>query len=186
MSASVSALIVAFLGIAGTVTSGFLAQWGAGRTKARELAHSDNQTRAERAYQERRTLLDARRSCYADLNTAARLYQTALTDFFHALNCGSVSPEIQEALEEARLAHRARHSEAQMLVPDNVLGVASAVNKHLGEFYGLLKRLQADMPEGSDSLARAEEYRRNSWDLIAGMRSEMRRDLGVGGASSCS
>lgn len=179
MSSTTSALVIAFLGITGTLASGLLTQRSANSSKMRELERADQQRREERAYQAEQAAVETRRTCYATLNTAARLYQTELTNYLHALNVGELTGELRERLEEARLEHRARHSEAQMIFPDPVLASAGAVNGHLGKLYGILKRLDLGNLEPGETLEIAEVMREKSWDLLAAMRAVMRSDLGI-------
>ncbi|MFE4409801.1 hypothetical protein [Streptomyces sp. NPDC056821] len=179
MDSNITALIIAVVGIIGTLSSALLTQRSANNSKIRELERADEQRREERLYQAQSAAIEARRTCCAALNTAARLYQTELTNYLHALNAGDLAAELGERVEEARLEHRARHSEAQMILPDPVLTSAGAVNGHLGRLYGVLKRLDFGNPEPGETLAVAEAMRAASWDLLAEMRAVMRRDLGV-------
>jgi hypothetical protein len=145
----------------------------------RELERLDQQTREERAHQNEQTLIETRRGCYVALNTAARIYQTELTNYIYALTAEDVPEDQRQRVEESRLDHRARHAEAQMILPDPVLDRAGAVNRNLGQLYGILKRIDSGAAGSADTLTEAETRRQMSWDLLAEMRAEMRRDLGV-------
>ncbi|MFE7229942.1 hypothetical protein ACFVAF_04540 [Streptomyces sp. NPDC057596] len=179
MSSSTSALVIALLGITGTLTSALLTQRSANNSKIRELERADQQRREERAYQTERVTIEGRRASYVALNIAARLYQTALTNYFVAVRAGVVTDEIRTDVDEMRRDHRARHAEAQMLVPDPVLIAAGAVNSHLGNLYGILRRLDLGDPESGETIEVAGEMRVVSWDLLTEMRTAMRRDLGI-------
>jgi hypothetical protein len=179
LSASTSALVIALLGIVGTLTSALLTQRSAHSSKMRELEQADRQHREERAYQTKQATIESRRTCYVALNIAARLHQTALTNYFVAIRAGVVSDEIRADVEELRRDHRARHAEAQMLVPNPVLIAAGTVNSHLGNLYGTLRRLDLGSPEPGESIEGGEEMRVESWNLLAEMRTVMRRDLGI-------
>lgn len=179
MSSSTSALIIALMGISGTLASALLTQRSANKNKMRELERADQQRREDREYQAQQATIEARRACYVALNTAARLYQTELTNYLHALNSSQATAGLHEQVEEARREHRARHAEAQMVLPDVVLTAAGAVNGHLGKFYGLLRRLDLGTPEPGETIEGAESLRARSWDLLAEMRAVIRRDLGV-------
>jgi hypothetical protein len=179
MGSSTSALIIALMGITGTLVSALLTQHSANNSKLRELERADQQRQEERTYQAEQTTIEGRRACYAELNIAARLYQTALTNYLVALRLGAPSDEIRANVEETRLAHRVRHAEAQMVLPDSVLETAGAVNGNLGKFYGILKSIDLGNADSNETLETAEARRVRSWDLLAEMRAGMRRDLGI-------
>ncbi|MFF1275109.1 hypothetical protein ACFVZC_17085 [Streptomyces marokkonensis] len=179
MSSSISALVIAFAGIAGTLTSGLLTQRSANNNKLRELERADQQRREDRTYQAEQAAVEARRTCYVSLNIAARLYQTALTNYLVAIRAGAVTDEIRTDVDEMRREHRARHAEAQMVVPDSVLETAGAVNSNLGKFYGILKSIDLGTASPSEAVEAAEARRVKSWDLLGEMRAVMRQDLGI-------
>jgi hypothetical protein len=183
LNPSTSALVIALVGIAGTLSSALLTQRSANNSKVRELEWADQQRREDRTYQAKQAAVEARRTCYVALNIAARLYQTALTNYFVAVRAGAVTDEIRAEVDEIRRDHRARHAEAQMLVPDPVLVAASAVNGNLGNLYGILRRLDLGAPEPGETIEVADEMRARIWDLLAEMRSVMRFDLGIAPSS---
>jgi hypothetical protein len=178
MSSTTSALVIAAIGIAGTLASALLTQRSANNSKRQELERADQQRREEREHQAQQATIEARRACYVALNTAARLYQTELTNYLHVLNAGG-SIDALHSLDDARREHRARHAEAQMIVPDNVLAAAGAVNSQLGMLYGILRRIDHGNSGTEDTAEKAEHMRAKAWDLLADMRAVMRRDLGV-------
>jgi hypothetical protein len=167
------------VGIIGTLTSGLLTQRSANNSKLRELERADQQRRDERAYQTEQALTESRRACYVALNIAARLYQTALTNYLVAIRSGAVTDEIRTDVDEMRRDHRARHAEAQMLVPDAVLVAAGTVNSHLSNLYGVLRRIDIGEPEQGETIESAAEMRRGTWGVLSAMRTIMRRDLGI-------
>ncbi|MFD8431917.1 hypothetical protein ACFV1R_30445 [Streptomyces coelicoflavus] len=167
------------MGIIGTLASGLLTQRSANKSKLRELERADQQRRDERVYQTEQARIESRRSCYVALNIAARLYQTALTNYLVAIRSDAVTDEIRTDVEEMRRDHRARHAEAQMLVPDAVLVAAGTVNSHLSNLYGVLRRIDIGEPEQGETLESAAEMRKGAWDVLSAMRTIMRRDLGI-------
>ncbi|MFE1841839.1 hypothetical protein [Streptomyces sviceus] len=179
MSPSTSALVIALVGIAGTLASALLTQRSANHNKLRELERADQQRLEDRAYQAQQAALEARRSCYVALNIAARLYQTELTNYLAAIIAGNVTDELRTSVDEMRREHRSRHAEAQMVVPDSVLEKAGAVNGNLSQFYGILKAIDAGTATPSDTVEAAESRRLRSWDLLGEMRAAMRHDLDI-------
>lgn len=174
-----SALLIAVMGIVGTLASALLTQYSANNSKRRELEYADRQQREEREYRALRDTIEARRACYVTLNTAARLYLTELANYLYSLQAGKPTDEFRDKVEEARREHRARHAEAQMIVPDAVLAAAGEVNRRLGTLYGVLKRIDRGSPEAGETIEEADEMRLKAWEPLANMRVVMRRDLGI-------
>jgi len=99
-----------------------------------------------------------------------------------------LTAEGRERLEKARKTYRDLYSDAQMILPDNILAAAVAVHTCLGDTYGMIKRLEVGKPragtsdEPADTLERAHECCRVTlYDLINNLRQLMREDLGVSG-----
>ncbi|MGW4674377.1 hypothetical protein [Streptomyces sp. NPDC004324] len=167
------------MGIVGTLTSALLTQHSTNNNKLRELERADQQRRDERVYETEQATIESRRACYVALNIAARLYQTALTNYLVAIRSGAVTDEIRTDVDETRREHRARHAEAQMLVPDAVLVAAGTVNSHLSNLYGVLRRIDIGESEQGETIEVAAEMRSGTWAVLSAMRTIMRRDLGV-------
>lgn len=179
MSSSISAILVAVLGIGGTLASALLTQRRADRARVLELEHNRQVKDEEREYAARQAEIEARRTCYTALNAGARDYMTVMTNFWHALEAGEVTDDSRLELDRARRDHRLRHAEAQMIVPDAVMEAASTVNRHFGDLYGLLKRLDRGNADQAESLETAQEDIKALWNALWRMRRVMRVDLGI-------
>ncbi|GLU46523.1 hypothetical protein [Nocardiopsis ansamitocini] len=179
MDGAVLGLLTALTGIAGTLASAFMVQRGAERSKARELEHAERMRAEERRHADERTALDTRRSCYVALNTAARYYHIVLTDCRHALQADLMTEELRSRLDEARVDHRAQHAEAQMVLPDTVLGAAGGVNRGLNSVYGIVKRLDSGSHPAGESVLDVEHGLSGAWGHLVAMRTVMRADLGI-------
>ncbi|MFI9202776.1 hypothetical protein [Streptomyces sp. NPDC053048] len=181
MSNSVTSLLIAFVGIVGTLASGLLTQRAAERSKARELEHAERQRLEDRRHQEERATVDARRVCYVALNTAALDYHSALNNLRYALVGGTVTEDLRSRLDVARQEHRAQHSQAQMAVPDVVLEAAQGVNIGLNRLYGILKRIDGGFPprRPGESIEVADKLIKQLWDQLAAMMAAMRADIGA-------
>lgn len=186
------ALVVAVVGVVGTLGAALLTQSRADRLKRLELKAAAEQQRverrhalavrvAERAEQRVRERIEMRRGCYITLNTAARHYLTAQVNLSYALRGQGDTPTCLQELEERRITFRAGYSEAQMIVPDAVLSEVGRASRWLNGGYGTLKRL---MGAGGDPAAQSElasfgEYVDGGWALLAVMRGAMRHDLAI-------
>lgn len=181
MSSTVVPLVIAFLGIVGTLASGLMTQRLAEKVKSKELDHSEQQRAEERQYETKRATVEALRTCYVILNTASLDYHSELNHFWHALRDGRVTDVLRSRLDDARREHRARYSEAQMWVPDDVLATVDRVHRGLNWMYGVFKRLDSGFPphlEG-ESLEEVHIEIVAFWDQLSEMRQIMRRSIGV-------
>ncbi|MEU1372116.1 hypothetical protein ABZ442_00450 [Streptomyces triculaminicus] len=121
MSVPGSEIVVAVVGIAGTLLSALLTQRSANLIRLRELEQTNRQRAEEREHALLQARLEARRACYASLNAAALDYLTVLSNVSYALEAGNVSDEMRSELDQARRDHRARHADAQMVLSDTVV-----------------------------------------------------------------
>jgi hypothetical protein len=192
MSADFTTVVVAVLGVAGTLSSPLLGQRIAARAKEQEFSLEARLREDDRRETRQREGFEERRAVYAKLNTAARQYNQAMRAHLRMQAAGGVTDQAQADLAESRRVFRDLYSDAQMVLPDRVLEVAMAVSEGLGEAYGMVRRLEAGQPRlhGADvpeTIERASEYCRTTlYDTIAELRQLMREDLGVAGTSGLS
>ncbi|MGI5352700.1 hypothetical protein ACQEU8_31640 [Streptomyces sp. CA-250714] len=179
MNSAISQIVIAVLGIGGTLAAAVITQRGADRARARELEHARQLQQDEREYATRQAQLEARRTCYATLSAGTRDLANVMSKFLHALERREVTDELRSDLDRARREHRMRHAEAQMVLPDSVAEAASTANRHLGGLYGLLMRLDGGTAQQGENLAAARESMDKLWDPLWRMRHLMRVDLGV-------
>ena len=187
MDAELTTVLVAVLGVFGTLLSPILAQQITMRAKRQEFDLQRQQQMDERRDSRRLQALQECRAIYAAFNTVARRYTQALRAHLRAISSGEVSDEDQAALADARQAYRDLYSEAQMIFPDEVLAAALTVNEALGDAYGMVWRLESAMPRtdtgqrSKDTEAAREFCRVRLYELIGMMLQVMREDLGVAG-----
>lgn len=180
MSGSITEVVVAVVGIGGTLASGLLTQLSANRVRLREVEKAGEQRTQELDRAAREARIEARRVCYASLNAAALDYLTVMDNFSYALEAGRVTDEMRSELYQARRKHRSVHADAQMLLSDTVMAAADRVGKSLGQVYRVLKRLDNGNPEPGEAIATAREGISSLWDHLWVMRRDMRLDLGIG------
>jgi hypothetical protein len=186
MSAVVATVVVAVVGAIGTLSSPLLTQWIGNRAKRQEFELEAHRRQEDRHEDSRRSLLQERRVIYAQLNTAARQYEQAIYEYLRVISEAEPTPEQQGELLAARKRFRELYSDAQMVVPDKVLGSAMDVSAGLGEAYGKARRLERrpSAVGAVDDLGRAIEAARaychqDVYRLILDLRALMREDLGV-------
>ncbi|MFD5450871.1 hypothetical protein ACWDTR_08945 [Streptomyces sp. NPDC003470] len=176
---STNALLIAVIGVSGTLAATWLTQWSNDRTRQRELTHAEQQRRATHDEQAHLAMLTARRTAYVALNAAARQYLTALRDRAHAWESAPGSTQGADLLEERRASYRNCYAEAQMIVPDAVMAAARATNAELNQIYGILKRLEQGSVRDGESLSSLRSHVETARVLLHGLRDTMRADLKV-------
>jgi hypothetical protein len=179
MDGTMTALLVAVVGVVGTTVSALLAQSRGERSRREERERGERLLSADREARERRRVMDLRRSQYAALNTAARQYLTALADYAHALRIGADPDRLARELDTARGAHRDRYAEAQMTLPDPVLEAVRTTNRSLNATYGMLMRLTNGTARPGETPDEVLLRIRDLWVRLAGLRRQLRDDLAV-------
>lgn len=178
MSPSVSSLIVAIVGVLGTLFSGLLAQRISFYAKKMELEHGENKAREERENIQLAANLEARRVSYVGMNRALRDYYSDLRLTYQALQNQQSIEELRRDIDESRKNMRAAYAEGQMIASDEVLNPA-------GDLVQLLHFLYNNLAQHCDGLPPAESLEdlqgrldRASEQLYE-VRQMMRRDLGL-------
>lgn len=177
LGANVTTLLVAVLGIVGTLASPLIAQ-----------RYARQQRLEDREETRRMTSLLDRRQNYTALHAAAWDFRRALK------NCLFDGGDTDE-LEGVRQVFMTNYRNTQMISADPVLGAAVPVYDELTDAYGRVKKLlrgssgSAESASAADKERRAIQHTLNTAveDAIRHMRTAMRLDLGVsagpGGAS---
>jgi hypothetical protein len=177
VSTEVLALIIAIVGVLGTLASALVTQMLSMRSKRGEIDEQRRQRIEERdAERERTEFKDRRDSCIA-LNMAGRHFRQALKNcLFEGVDKRGLE------LEEARQAFTSRYGEAQMILSDAVLSVASVASGRLAKAYGKVKASQQPgaSPLGPSERKELEDFLDHGvGPVLRQLRHDMRRDLGV-------
>ncbi|MGI5192123.1 hypothetical protein ACQEVY_00390 [Streptomyces sp. CA-288835] len=179
MNGAVLTLVVAVVGVAGTLASALLTQRGATKAKRMELEYAERQRATDREIEERRIALETRRACYVKLHQAIRHYQAMLYNHVHTLLREATSDEQCAELEAARYSVRDAYAEALMAVFDDVMDQAVDLAARLDVVYRLVKRFDSGVQDSEDSLDDARRQLKDVSDGIRSMRRLMRADLGI-------
>lgn len=116
MSADLTTLAVAIIGVADTLSPPLLGQRIAARAKQQEF-DLQSQRQEEREEAQQQSALELHRSTYAELNTAARQYQQELEAYLRMIADGDLTDEARSELGNARRKFRDLYFEAQMILP---------------------------------------------------------------------
>ncbi|MFD5737841.1 hypothetical protein ACFWIY_34290 [Streptomyces sioyaensis] len=169
MTAAVAAMITAAVGVLGTLFAPLVTH----RASARQRAE-------EREEGLRRLRFEERRAVYTAMNRASQQFTTLLKDAGHRLRDGVYGDEERAALEEARLEHRDRYAEAQMIASERILKAYRAVNRVLADVDGAVKRIDRGLAREDESAARLLPTLREEADRrLREMQRLMREDLGI-------
>ncbi|MEU3551633.1 hypothetical protein [Streptomyces longwoodensis] len=139
-------MIVAIVGVVGTLASAVITQVLAQRAEAQRSEREKLVRLAELQASEDQRKIDQLRSCYVQLNAQDRRYRDAMLAYAYALRSGSVGAEAEaEEVNVARRAQRDTRAEAQLVGSDAVLRIESRVNAQLTVAYRRLMNA-ADQP----------------------------------------
>ncbi|MFI9152184.1 hypothetical protein [Streptomyces sp. NPDC053367] len=168
MTAAVTAMITAVVGVLGTLFAPVLSQRLTDRRRAEEAAV---------AAQERR--LAERREAYTAMNRSSRQFHTLLKDALHRLRDGVFGEPDRDHLEEVRREYRDRYAEAQMIVPERILEASRSVNEVLAGGDAAVKRLDRGLAREGENPDTALLALKEAEPRLSAMRRLMREDLGV-------
>ncbi|MGV9247951.1 hypothetical protein [Streptomyces sp. NPDC003710] len=180
MSGATVSVIVAIVGVGGTLASAVITQVLAQRAESRRSDREERVRIAEQRAAEDQRKIDQLRSCYVQLNADDRRYRDAMLAYAYALKSGSADAEAAE-VSSARRAQRDTRAEAQLVASDAVLKLESRVNAHLTTAYRNLMEVAGE----SDPSARQARLNQviNLLDSIipqqGQVRARMRLDVGA-------
>ncbi|MGW4352556.1 hypothetical protein ACWELJ_10745 [Nocardia sp. NPDC004582] len=176
VGADLISLAVAGVGVFGTFGAAVAAQWAALRGKRLDAEIQRGHQAEQHAESVRVHEREQKQSVYSGFNAAARNYRMELHHCVMELERGR-SADVAR-LESERAHYREVYAQAQMIVPDRVLTVASEVDLCLGNSY----RAVCNMIDHADAdvLGRLHLWLDTSVsDAVWLLRQVLREDLGV-------
>jgi DNA-binding MarR family transcriptional regulator len=175
VSANTTAVVVAIVGVVGTLTSPVLSQRLYMRSRQQELDSQHQQRLEDRSYQKERSNFEDRRKSYVALNAAARSFRQALKNRIF-----EPTDTMDAELESARQKFGQRYSEAQLIAGQKVLDCAHSLSTRLAQTYGSVKKYtDSSIHEKSFQEEIHAELNGSVRDAIHALREVMRKDLGV-------
>lgn len=168
MSAAVTAMITAVVGVLGTLLAPVLAQRAADRRRAAEAADADS----------RRTF-EERRDTYTAMNRASRHFHTLLKDALHRIRDGVYEAEDRVAVEDCRRDYRDQYARAQMIVPQRILDASRELNVVLADVDAAVKRIDRGRPKDGETAESLTLALKAAEPKLTAMRRLMRADLGL-------
>ncbi|MEU9200623.1 hypothetical protein [Streptomyces sp. NPDC048332] len=178
MDAGVIALLVAAVGVAGTLLAPITTTWVGSRARLQEFELQQRAEQARRHVEEAQRNLERRRETYVALNSATRRYRILMMEDVHVLlNGGPLDAD--GAIENARLEFQDVYAQAQMLIPDSVLGPCHETRVALAEARKVIAALHKEGEPGQEAWQSVHADVMRIWDLIQAMQEAMRADLGI-------
>lgn len=164
--------------VVAAVCGGAIAAIASYLTSRADARRQRDERAEERSEAARKEALALRRATYTELYAAMRYYRSALLDFAAVTGptCPSKDAEdaAREQVEKARVSTAECYSNAQMIIPGSLLGLARAAQVRLGDAYRLLTRT----PDLEARLVR-EFIRDNVSPALTELRDALRVDLGI-------
>lgn len=176
MSTEVIALLVAVVGVAGTLLAPITTAWVSSRSRRQEFELQQRSEQTRRHIDDAQANLERRRDMYVTLNSGARRYRFRMMEDLYAIRSGA---DPDPATEVIRVEFQDAYAQAQMLVPDNVLQPCQAVRVALAEAKKLLDALIEDSAHDQRKWQESHTFLIEMWDAIMAMQLAMRQDLGI-------
>lgn len=179
MNSNSVSLIIAIVGVVGTLAASLFAQYSNIHAKKLELEHH----RETYKHEERQLNLRERRQAYIAFNAAIRNYRRAIKNRIYEFN-----DQTEVELQQARQEFDSRYAEAQLIAHSEVLELAHSVSTQLSDSFGRVK--QFDQSRRVSANAARDHSVQNELTAtlngpiaseIALLRKAMREDLGVAG-----
>lgn len=176
MSATVSALVIAVVGVLGTLMAPIISHRLSSETKRQEFELERIHRQDEHSREQQRSALAERKACYVTITASSRRYRVQLMDYLHAVNRGTVTESIKAELEEAHRAYIADLAETYLIASLTVLDALRPVNTGFSEAYRNIKELE-DGAQERRSFESTRDFLLRQWDTLRDLRTAMREDL---------
>jgi hypothetical protein len=133
-------IVVAVVGVVGTLTGSGLSQWSAARSRRSDAEATRRDRSDERAAASLAAARAEKLSLYSDYNASARAYRVACQDMLFDVERRD-TPVDGARLERIRDEYLSLYAQAQMIMSDGALEVASEINRLLAESYRMVREL---------------------------------------------
>ncbi|MFS4094782.1 hypothetical protein [Streptomyces sp. AF1A] len=182
MSGATVSVIVAIVGVIGTLASAVITQVLSQRAETRRSEREERVRLAELRASEDQRKIDQLRACYVQLNADDRNYRDAMLAYAYALKSGTAEAEAAE-VGSARRAQRDTRAEAQLIASDEVLRIESRVNAQLTVAYKNLMEIagESDLSAHQVRLSQVIELLDSIIAQLSHVRARMRYEVGATG-----
>ncbi len=168
MSGDIVALVIAIVGVMGTLTSPIIAQ---------RLAMQAKREESER--EREREIYKDKRASYINFIAASRQYRIVINEYLYAVNEKRVGDTEESDLRKARRTYNAAYAAAQLMASTPVLEIMYKANRQLARAFGYTKSFESGNPQQNMGFQEIEQFIRQAWNYWSEMSKAMRRELGI-------
>lgn len=179
MAASVTALILAIVGVLGTLSASIVAQRLSARARREELELQRLHRSEDYDRERQESVLTQKRDCYISVTSSSRRYRVELMNYLFAVKNETANDKSNQRLEDARIAFSISFAEAELTASLPVLEAARSLRNGLSEGYQAIRRLEEESSNSRDSYDEVEKFLLRLWDQWHPLHTAMRADLGV-------
>lgn len=170
MTAGFGALVLALVGVLGTLSASIVTQVLSARNQSRAI---DSRARHEHELAEQST----KRSCYIAMFANSRRYRVELMNYLYAVQAKAVNEAARADLEEARRAYSTSVAETELTAGAAVIAAINSIDRVLSPSFARIKILERDNPQPSSSFEEIRTALGTFWDLWPSLQHAMRREL---------
>lgn len=170
MSAGFGALVLALVGVLGTLSASIVTQVLSARNQARAF---ESQVRREQELGEQ----SIKRSCYIAMFANSRRYRIELMNYLYAVQAKAVNDAVRADLEEARRAYSTSVAETELTAGAEVLAAVKKIDRVLSPSFAQIKMLEREDQQPGKSFEEILTTLGTFWDLWPIMQHAMRREL---------
>lgn len=179
MNISAGAIIIAIVGVLGTLGAAIIGQLLSARARREDFEIQRSRQQEDYIHQRQEAELANKRSSYIAIIASSRTYRIELMNYLYMVKHETVDSTARSDLHEARRIWLANFSEVQIVATLQVLSTIEPVGTGLAKAYRATKHLEAGEPGPDESFEEIDRYLSGLWDHWGNMREAMRRDLGV-------
>lgn len=179
MSTDISAIVIAAVGVVGTLAGTIVSQLLSTRARKADFEMQREQRKEEYVQERQKTDLANKRSCYIAMMASSRRYRIELMNYAYAVKEQVVDNDARHELENSRRACLDSFAEVQIVATLRVKDTVEPVNSGLSKAYRFVKRFEAGEPEPGGSFEEIERFLTKLWDKWRYMAEAMRQDLEV-------
>lgn len=179
VSADTSAVLIATVGVLGTLGAPIVSQWLATRTKRVDFEMRKSERLDDFRLTQGQTDAANKRACYIAFMVNARRYRLGVTNYLDKVKVGAVDKAERDELGAARRAYLESFAEIQLTASLQALAAIQPFNDGLSEAYRAAKQFENQGPKPGGSVEEVKAFLDKLWDQWNDMREAMRNDLGV-------
>jgi hypothetical protein len=180
VSSSISALVVAIVGVFGTLFAPIVGQRLTARTRREEFERDRDHKSDEYVREQQRARFSEKRNCYLSLSISAGRYRSELMRYLHKVRIKTLDENARPTLEETRYRFLASVYETRLTGRLKVVERLDTLREEIAKAYAATMNLAEGNPGPNGSFDEIRASISVVWDrawpplLIA-----MREDLGI-------